>query len=110
MSRGRLVVVEDDRSSRDAMCRLLERYEYEVVGVEDGGGVLDLIAREGYRLADRSFTLDEAKTAREAFLTSTTSDVLPVVRIDDAPVANGYPGELSRKLRSAYFAHAAGAA
>jgi len=35
---------------------------------------------------------------------------LPVVRIDGAPVGEGRPGPLARKLRAAYFAHAAGAA
>jgi D-alanine transaminase len=69
--------------------------------------VRDIIAREGYRLNERPFTVEEAKVAREAFLTSTTSDVLPVVRIDDTPIGNGKPGSLSRKLRAAYLAHAA---
>ncbi|MGD9615793.1 MAG: D-amino-acid transaminase [Alphaproteobacteria bacterium] len=69
--------------------------------------VLDIIAREGYRFQERSFTVEEAKAAREAFLTSTTSDVLPVVRIDGAPIGNGKPGPLSCKLRAAYLAHAA---
>jgi D-alanine transaminase len=67
--------------------------------------VVDVIAREGYRLDERPFTVDEAKAAREAFLTSTTSDVLPVVRIDGAPVADGKPGPLSRQLRAAYLSH-----
>lgn len=69
--------------------------------------VLDIIAREGYRFEERPFTVEEAKRAREAFLTSTTSDLLPVVRIDGAPVGDGRPGPLSRKLRAAYLAHAA---
>jgi D-alanine transaminase len=69
--------------------------------------VLDIIAREGYRFNERPFTVEEAKMAREAFLTSTTVDLLPVVRIDDAPVHDGKPGPLSRKLRAAYLAYAA---
>ena len=72
--------------------------------------VFDIIAREGYRLVERPFTVVEAKAAREAFLTSTTADLLPVVRIDGVPVADGKPGPLSRKLRAAYLAHAAAAA
>jgi D-alanine transaminase len=69
--------------------------------------VFDIIAREGYRLVERPFTVEEAKASREAFLTSTTADLLPVVRIDGAPVGDGRPGPLSRKLRAAYLAHAA---
>ena len=72
--------------------------------------ILDIIQREGCRLVERPFTVAEARTAREAFLTSTTADLLPVVRIDGAPVADGKPGPLSRKLREAYFHHAAAAA
>jgi D-alanine transaminase len=72
--------------------------------------ILDIIQREGYRLVERPFTVAEARAAREAFLTSTTADLLPVVRIDGAPVADGKPGPLSRKLREAYFHHAAVAA
>jgi D-alanine transaminase len=68
--------------------------------------VLDIIHREGYRLVERPFSVAEAKAAREAFLTSTTADLLAVVRLDGAPVADGKPGPLSRKLRKAYFAHA----
>jgi D-alanine transaminase len=68
--------------------------------------VLDIIHREGYRLVERPFSVAEAKAAREAFLTSTTADLLPVVRLDGVPVADGKPGPLSRKLRKAYFARA----
>ena len=58
--------------------------------------VFDIIRREGYRLVERPFTVAEAKTAREAFLTSTTVELLPVVRIDGDPVGDGRPGPLSR--------------
>ena len=68
--------------------------------------VLDIIGREGYRLVERPFTVAEAKAACEAFLTSTTADLLPVVRLDGDPVADGKPGPLSRKLREAYMVHA----
>ena len=71
--------------------------------------ILDIIRREGYRLVERPFTVAEAKAAREAFLTSTTADLLPIVRIDDSPVGEGRPGPLGQKLRAAYVAHAASA-
>lgn len=72
--------------------------------------IFDIIDREGYRLVERPFTVAEAKAAREAFLTSTTADLLPVVHIDGAPVGEGRPGPLALKLRAAYFAHAAASA
>jgi D-alanine transaminase len=72
--------------------------------------VFDIICREGYRLVERPFTVAEAKTAREAFVTSTAVELLPVVRIDGDPVGDGTPGPLSRALRAFYLAHAAAAA
>jgi D-alanine transaminase len=71
--------------------------------------VFDIIRREGYRLVERGFTVAETQAAREAFLTSTTADLLPVVQIDGTPVGEGRPGPLALKLRAAYLAHAASA-
>ncbi|MEP3072998.1 MAG: D-amino-acid transaminase [Maricaulis sp.] len=58
----------------------------------------------GYRLEERPFTIAEALEAREAFLTSATTFVMPVTRIDGRPVANGEPGSVSAELRQAYLA------
>jgi D-alanine transaminase len=69
--------------------------------------VLEIINREGYRFTERPFSVAQARAAREAFLTSTTAELLPVVRIDGEPVADGKPGPLSRKLREGYLSHAA---
>lgn len=70
-------------------------------------GVLHLIADQGLRFVERPFSVAEALAAREAFLTSSTNFVLPVVRIDGQPVADGRPGALTRRLRSFYVAYAA---
>ncbi|MFZ2007061.1 MAG: D-amino-acid transaminase [Stellaceae bacterium] len=69
--------------------------------------LIALLRRGGYKFVERPFTVAEAKGAREAFLTSTTSDLLPVVAIDGQPVANGVPGLLTQKLRDDYLAHVA---
>jgi D-alanine transaminase len=88
----------------------------ELVTRAAGAAILDGITRravialareEGLRLVERPFTLAEAKTAREAFVTSTSSFVMPVSQIDDAVVANGKAGSLSRRLRQRYLAHMA---
>lgn len=65
--------------------------------------LLKLIREADYDLEERAFTLEEAKAAREAFLTSSTSFVLPIVAIDDTPVGNGHPGILCGKLRDRYL-------
>jgi D-alanine transaminase len=65
--------------------------------------LLKLIESQGYTLEERRFSLAEAKAAKEAFITSSTSFVLPVTQIDDTPVGNGHPGILTGKLRRRYF-------
>lgn len=52
---------------------------------------------------ERAFTVDEAKGAREAFVTSASSVVMPVVEIDGKAVANGEPGMVAGRLREAFF-------
>jgi len=66
-------------------------------------GVLAAAEKLGVKVELRDFTVAEAKAAKEAFLTSTTSHVLSVVSIDGQPVGNGHPGEITVKLRQAYF-------
>lgn len=70
-------------------------------------GVLDLIARQGLTLSERRFTLAEAKDAPEAFLTSASNFIIPVVRIDGAAIGDGCPGPVTRRLAAAYAAYAA---
>jgi D-alanine transaminase len=54
------------------------------------------------RFVERPFTLAEARKAREAFITSATSFVTPVVKIDGEPVADGKVGPTARRLREEY--------
>jgi len=65
-------------------------------------GVIRVIEQAGLRFVERPFSVAEAKQAREAFLTSTTSHVTPVVRIDDTVVGEGRPGPLARELGNFY--------
>jgi D-alanine transaminase len=69
--------------------------------------VLGAAKAAGVRLDERAFSISEAKAAREAFLTSTTSLVLPVVSIDGQKVADGMPGPVTQALRAAYVRAAA---
>ncbi|HVU57831.1 MAG TPA: aminotransferase class IV [Puia sp.] len=48
---------------------------------------------------ERSVSLDDIRNASEAFITSTTKHIIPVLQIDDQPVGNGSPGRISRRLR-----------
>lgn len=69
-------------------------------------GIISLIEEAGLRFVERAFSVAEAKQAREAFISSATSYVMPVVRIDDTVVGDGKPGELARKLRDVYTRYA----
>ncbi|TMJ74602.1 MAG: D-amino-acid transaminase [Alphaproteobacteria bacterium] len=64
--------------------------------------LIDLLRREGVELVERVFSVEEAQAAREAFITSATNFVMPVVRIDGKPIGNGAPGLLSLKLRAEF--------
>lgn len=68
--------------------------------------LLDVAAGEGLRLEERRFSVAEALAAREAFLTSATTAVTPIVRIDGKNVGNGRPGPLANRLRPALRAAA----
>lgn len=65
--------------------------------------LLELIRKEGYELEERCFSVEEAKNAKEAFLTSSTSFVLPITQLDGKPIGNGHPGILTGKLRQHYM-------
>jgi D-alanine transaminase len=70
--------------------------------------ILAIAAEEGIALEERPFSVDEAKAAAEAFVTSATSFVTPVVRIDEAVIADGTPGPLSCRLLAWYRDYAIG--
>jgi len=57
----------------------------------------------GIPIVERRFTVDEAKRAREAFISSATGYATPVVRIDDTVIGNGQPGSLAERLRDLYL-------
>ncbi len=76
------------------------------------GALLALARERQMRIEERAFCPAEALAADEAFTTSATAFVLPVVRIDGKPVGDGKPGPLATRLRALYveFAQAQEAA
>jgi D-alanine transaminase len=68
--------------------------------------VIDMIKAQGLPFEERTFTVEEAYQAREAFITSASQTVLPVVRIDGRPVGNGAPGLIATALRRDYHRYA----
>lgn len=57
----------------------------------------------GFAFEERAFSRDEALQAREAFITSATSFVTPVIGLDGEKIGEGAPGPIARKLRETYL-------
>ena len=67
--------------------------------------VLSLARKAGVKVVERPFSLKEAKQAKEAFITSTSANVLPVVTLDGAKIGVGVPGVVTQKLLGLYLQH-----
>ncbi len=65
--------------------------------------VLKLAEEQQIDIDQRPFTIEEACNAQEAFITSATTFVMPVVNINGNAVADGTPGRLTRRLRELYI-------
>ena len=64
--------------------------------------IIKILKKNNFNVKERSFNLIEAKNAKEAFLTSSTLSVLPVVKIDNYNVSNGKPGDITKKIMYLY--------
>lgn len=62
-----------------------------------------LAAQLGIRCEERAFTLAEAASAREAFITSASNLVVPVVKLDGKVIGTGLPGATTMALRQFYL-------
>jgi len=65
--------------------------------------VLEIAAEEGLTIEERRFTVEEAQAAAEAFSTSASTFVMPVVTIDGKTISQGVPGPVTQKLRARYI-------
>ncbi len=66
--------------------------------------VIEVAANLGLEVEERPFSVEEAKNAREVFITAATTLVMPVIKVDDQPIGNGHPGLFAPQLREAFFA------
>ena len=65
--------------------------------------VLDYSRETGAAVIERPFTVAEAQQAREAFITSATAFVTPVVAVDGVAIGDGRPGPATHRIRSHYI-------
>jgi D-alanine transaminase len=68
--------------------------------------VFDAIKAKRLSVEERAFTLEEAYGAREAFITSASQIVLPVIRIDGRTIGDGKPGPVATALRREFHRYA----
>lgn len=68
--------------------------------------VLRLAALEGVNLEERPFSVAEALSAREAFMTAASAFVLPIVEIDGVAIGDGRPGPVAHRFRDLYIEEA----
>jgi D-alanine transaminase len=68
--------------------------------------LITVIRTQGLELEERTFSVEEVYGAREAFLTSASQVVMPVVRVNDRPIGNGAPGSIASALRAEFHRHA----
>ena len=64
--------------------------------------MLEIAKENNLAFEERAFSVDEALSADEAFISSATTLALPVVSIDGKPIANGVPGPITTRLRELY--------
>ena len=65
--------------------------------------VLKFAKQAGYAVVEEPFTIEQARKASEAFVTSASSFVMPVVNIDGVMLGDGMPGPVVRQLRQIYI-------
>jgi len=64
--------------------------------------VLDLARRAGLEIVEAVLDLAEVDRSNEVFLTSSTREIVPIVRVAGKPVGNGRPGPVTQQLHEAY--------
>jgi branched-subunit amino acid aminotransferase/4-amino-4-deoxychorismate lyase len=66
--------------------------------------VLALARRAGIAVREERVSRGRLRRAREAFLTASTIEIVPLVRLDGSPIGDGRPGDATRRLQLAYAA------
>jgi D-alanine transaminase len=90
----------------DSSNNLVTRQVDRILAGVTRAALMAVAAEMGLNVVERPFTLDEAKKAREAFISAATAFAMPVIMIDGTAIGTGKPGPIALKLRQAYLAAA----
>lgn len=90
------IVDEDGRlRTRDTQANILRGVTREAI--------LKLVQAEDIELDERPFSVEEAKRAREVFVTAASAFVMPLVSLDGVKIGDGKPGPIATRLREVYL-------
>ena len=93
----------------DDQGRIVTRdWSHDILGGITRLTLLRLARENGFEVVERAFSLEEAKSATEAFITSTTSFVKGAVAIDDVTIGDGEVGPVTMRLRNLYLDYCRG--
>ncbi len=95
-SSSNFVIVKDEVLWTYPTCNLILK------GVTRTRVLEEIVPANGLSVLEKAFTLDFAKKADEAFLTGTTTEIMPIVTIDGQMIADGKVGPISRKIQKGY--------
>lgn len=84
-------------------CLMTRPLSHDILHGITRAATLRLAEETGIEIIQRNFSLEEAYRAEEAFVTSATALVMPVVSIDGRPIGDSKPGPVSRRLRQIYI-------
>ena len=90
------VIVKDEVLWTYPVCNLILK------GVTRTRVIEEIVPVLGLSVLEKAFTIDFAKGADEAFLTGTTTEIMPVISISGKPVADGKVGPITRKIQKGY--------
>jgi D-alanine transaminase len=68
--------------------------------------IMKLVKEEGIELDERAFSVEEAKRAKELFVTAASSFVMPITSLDGQKIGDGKPGPIATRLREVYLEQA----
>jgi D-alanine transaminase len=65
---------------------------------------IELAKEAGMNVAEQTFTVSEMLSADEVFLSGTSTEIMPVIKVDDTQIGSGRPGSITKELQAKYKA------
>ena len=76
-----------------------------ILGVVTRDTLIEIAKKNKIKVLEKAFSSSDLFSSKEAFLTSTTVKILPVIKINEKTIGNGKPGQITRELIKMYNEH-----